>query len=450
MSAKKLLVIGLDCLEPSLVFDRWRDQLPHLSSFFSEAYCARMRSCDPPITVPAWSCMFSGKTPGELGVYGFRNRSGFGYEDKTVADARFIKEPRLWEIASRSGRRNIVIGVPQTYPAKALNGYMVSGILASSEQGPTFPGNLSARIKAIAPSYEFDVSGFRHLDKKQLLQRIYRMSDARFRLARHMMQNYPWELFVLVEIGPDRLQHGFWQFLAQESPFYDPRSPYKNAVLNYYRYLDEEVGRLIALGGSDCDIAIVSDHGAQTMKKLFRINQWLVEKGWLFLRRDVPRDAPFAERVDWSRTKAWADGGYYARIYLNIRDREPKGILPAEQAPVFIAEIKKALTALDIPTEAFTPQERYPVVRDVAPDLFVYFDELAIRASASFGASLFTTENDTGPDGANHSFYGVFAQRGAAIKPGFHDEVSIYDLLPTWLNRMGLNGAQNLSGSILF
>ena len=39
----------------------------------------------PPITVPAWACAMTGKTPGQLGIYGFRNRKDTSYDGLAVA-----------------------------------------------------------------------------------------------------------------------------------------------------------------------------------------------------------------------------------------------------------------------------------------------------------------------------------------------------------------------------
>ena len=70
----RVAVIGLDCAEPSLVFDRFADELPNISQLIARGTWGPLRSVDPPITVPAWSCMLTGRDPGELGIYGFRNR----------------------------------------------------------------------------------------------------------------------------------------------------------------------------------------------------------------------------------------------------------------------------------------------------------------------------------------------------------------------------------------
>ncbi len=75
-----MVIIGLDCAEPTLVFDRFADRLPHLSALRETGLWGKLRSCDPPITVPAWMSMMSSKDPGTLGYYGFRNRADRSYE----------------------------------------------------------------------------------------------------------------------------------------------------------------------------------------------------------------------------------------------------------------------------------------------------------------------------------------------------------------------------------
>ena len=51
------------------------EELPNLGGLIDAGTWGPLRSVDPPITVPAWSCMMTGRDPGELGIYGFRNRS---------------------------------------------------------------------------------------------------------------------------------------------------------------------------------------------------------------------------------------------------------------------------------------------------------------------------------------------------------------------------------------
>ena len=60
----KLLVVGLDCAAPDLLFTDER-----LTNFrrLMEAGCfGRLESVIPPITIPAWQCMVTSQDPGSL------------------------------------------------------------------------------------------------------------------------------------------------------------------------------------------------------------------------------------------------------------------------------------------------------------------------------------------------------------------------------------------------
>ena len=91
--ASKVMIIGLDCAEPSLVLERWRDELPALSGLMERGRHGSLTSVVPPITVPAWSCMMASRTPGDLGVYGFRNRVDHSYDNLVVADGSAQSSP---------------------------------------------------------------------------------------------------------------------------------------------------------------------------------------------------------------------------------------------------------------------------------------------------------------------------------------------------------------------
>src|SRR5262245_33191811 len=130
--AGRLAIIGLDCAEPSLVFGRFRDRLPALRRLAERGIWGRLRSCDPPITVPAWMVMMTGKDPGVLGFTGFRNRADRSYDRLSIVSSRSVAEPILWEILGGRGKQVVVLGVPQTYPPRAVNGVLVGGFLTPS------------------------------------------------------------------------------------------------------------------------------------------------------------------------------------------------------------------------------------------------------------------------------------------------------------------------------
>ena len=184
------MLIGLDCAEPSLVLERWRDELPTLSGLMERGSYGRLTSVIPPITVPAWSCMMSSKTPGDLGVYGFRNRSDHTYDGGFIAMSDAIREPRLWDLVTRAGGSSVVLSVPGTYPPRPLNGVMVSCFLTPSlESKYTYPAALRDEIEGVVGEYIFDTKDFRTDDKDYLLRQVYEMTDTRFKLAEHLARD---------------------------------------------------------------------------------------------------------------------------------------------------------------------------------------------------------------------------------------------------------------------
>jgi predicted AlkP superfamily phosphohydrolase/phosphomutase len=162
-------------------------------------------------------------------------------------------------------------------------------------------------------------------------------------------------------------------------------------------------------------VLVVSDHGAQRMDGGFCVNQWLQHKRLLTIARKPEGIVPLHQcEVDWARTVAWGDGGYYARIFLNVEGREPQGVIPADDYEVVRDRIKAQLEATVGPdgqplgTIVLKPEETYRAVNGIAPDLIVYFGGLSWRSVGSVGhPGLYTYDNDTGPDDANHARYGL-------------------------------------------
>jgi predicted AlkP superfamily phosphohydrolase/phosphomutase len=144
----KVFVIGLDCAEPTLVFDRWRDLLPNFRRLMDHGVYGNLESCTPAITVPAWSVMTSSKDPGTLGIYGFRNRADHSYDKMNIATGSAVKEDRVWDILSRSGKQVNVVGVPGTYPPQPVNGCLVGCFLTPSiASNYTYPPEFKEEIK---------------------------------------------------------------------------------------------------------------------------------------------------------------------------------------------------------------------------------------------------------------------------------------------------------------
>src|SRR5438094_8406953 len=125
----KCAIIGLDSVPPEILFDKLLDKLPNFKKIYDQGMHGKLRTCDPPITVPAWMVMMTGKNPGALGIYGFRHRRGFSYTDGYIVDSNYVFEPTVWEILGREGLKSCVLWLPRSYPPKAIHGNLESRML---------------------------------------------------------------------------------------------------------------------------------------------------------------------------------------------------------------------------------------------------------------------------------------------------------------------------------
>lgn len=458
MNKRKMLVIGLDSAPPELVFDKFRDELPNIRGLMERGVYARMRSCDPPITIPAWMVMVTSKNPGRLGLYGFRHRKGYSYTDGWIANSLSVKEEKIWDILARTGLRVCVVGVPPSYPPMPVNGELISCFITpDANREYTYPPELKKEIEGLVGPYPFDVE-FRTDQREELLKQLHDMTERHFRVIEHLLATRQWDFFMFVEIGLDRVHHAFWKYFDKAHPKYVPDNPFENAVLDYYKRLDAHIGRLLEIVPKDTIIVVVSDHGAKGMRGAFCINEWLIQEGYLVLKEKPQKITDLDEAaVDWGRTKAWGWGGYYARVFFNVKGREPQGIIDERDFEREKNELKRRLLDIRDPngrrmdTHVYTAKELYPVSIGDKPDLMVYFDDLFWRSAGTLGHNeLYLPENDTGPDDAVHARDGIIILYDPSLsRIGRVSDLSILDVAPTFLTRMGLPIPRSMEGKAL-
>jgi predicted AlkP superfamily phosphohydrolase/phosphomutase len=455
----RVLVIGLDSVSPEVLFERFLPFMPRMRQLLEHSTYGSLRSVDPPITVPAWAVMFSGVDPGTLGVYGFRHRRPGTYFDQYVPTSKTILQPLVWDHLSRAGKRVCIMGMPPGYPPPRVNGVYISDFLTPDKaKDYVHPPALQPELDQLTHGYAFDVL-FRADDRDRVARELFAMTRKHFLAARHLWAKEAWDLFAIHEIGPDRIHHAFWKFFDQSHPRYEENPAMRRVAEDYYRMLDEEIGKLLDEVPSDVRVIFVSDHGSQAMAGCFCINEWLIQQGYLTLKGPTPPAGTPLEKasIDWSKTRAWGAGGYYARIFLNVKGREPAGVLEPSDVESFTQQLGRELAAVRRPdgqllqSEVKIPREIYHQVNGDAPDMMAYFGNVAWRSAGTVGYHrLFIEENDTGPDDAVHSFEGIYVvvgPEGTGGGPGPGQR--LIDVAPTLLSYFGIPIPPSIQGQVM-
>jgi predicted AlkP superfamily phosphohydrolase/phosphomutase len=452
----RVVVVGLDCVPPALAFGTFADVMPNLSLLARSGVAGPLRSCVPPITVPAWAAMLTGRDAGELGLYGFRNRVNGGYALRT-ADSRDVRVPWIWERLAQAGSSCAALFVPPTYPVRASPGTtLVSCLLTPGADRPhTHPAALADELRAAHGGYVPDVQDARRQDRARLLDELFALTSQHFAIARHVYRTQAPDFMVMVEIGPDRLHHAFYAGIDPRHPAHDPRDPLRDAGRRYYAHLDRELGELLAILDADTTVLVVSDHGARPLQGGICVNEWLLEHGYLVLREPPAGPTPPSSlAIDWSKTRAWAEGGYYARVCLNVQGREEHGCVRPERIQAERERVVELLSAIPGPHgerlehRLLLPEQCFRAQNGRPPDVLAFLGDLDYRAIGSLGlGGLHVAGNDTGPDGCNHDWNGIFVLAGAGIDArASQEERSLFDVHATLLALFGVPGEADLLG----
>jgi predicted AlkP superfamily phosphohydrolase/phosphomutase len=340
--SKRAVLIGLDGTPYTLVRRFIEDgTMPRMAELVRRGTLLQMNTSIPDISSVAWTSFMTGANPGRHGVYGFLDLQPNSYKIY-FPNSRHIQCETLWDVTGRAGRRSIVINVPSTYPAKPLNGILVSGFVAIDLNKATFPPELVPKLREL--DYRIDVDASKAKQSHDaLMDDILKTLERRVQTLLHLFDSEAWELFIGVITETDRLQHFFWDAIEDEN------HKYHSAFLEFYCRVDNFIGQ-ISERLRDETIMIMSDHGFTGIKQQVYLNRWLIDNGYLKLNENAKSIEDIAEG-----SQAFAlDPG---RIYINVKGKYPGGAVDLADRTRLLDEIKQGLLEITA--------ERNPIVRRI-------------------------------------------------------------------------------------
>lgn len=489
------LLIGIDSASADLLF-KWKEVLPTIHKLMKEGVGGSLTSTVPPFTPPAWTAILTGKNPGKTGILGWVNPKKHADNKLETEIISFdqIEEPMIWDYVGRKRGKSCVINVPLTYPARKIDGILVSGNPGHmSERKITYPPEIKSELDDVVNGYEI----FPMIDisipnrEAKYLKELNRVLKKRLKATLHLLEKQKWTFFMVVFYLIDTIQHYFWHHMDETHPLHPTNSKYKHVIRKFYQKVDTAIGQILAKTKNNVNKVIVSDHGMGPLHGEFMINNFLNQNSFLKLcenggkrksnklkkiatrmggqirriqpdffdtlfkklpkrlkenfsvRGELKEANEFLKKSMSEKSTAYAIGEF-GQIFLD-QEKNREKMLDEIKGTLRNTVEKRLGRKLEIFEKSELYEGRY---MEILPDLTYLIDSCRIKMNPTVTADkrIFSSPSLTG----YHNRRGIFIAQGPNIKAQSHiGKYSIYDVTPTILSLLGIEIPKTLDGSPL-
>jgi predicted AlkP superfamily phosphohydrolase/phosphomutase len=509
----KLMIIGLDGATFNVLMP-WikQNKLPTIAKIMQEGTISDLESTIPPITPVAWKSFMTGKNPGSHGTYDFYSIKPGTYERGLAM--KFKRRSRtLWNVLSNNGKKCCIFNVPHTYPPEKVNGCLVSGFLSPGlESEFTYPREFKNKLLKEIPEYRMHERvpySETDIGRERFLKEVFDITDVHARAAKFIMNEFNWDFFMMYFKQTDSIAHFFWKYMDKTHPLYDESAhgKYGTKILELYQKIDEIILSILKNLDDNTNIILMSDHGFGPHYGNFYINNWLLKNGYLRIKSSInsylksmmasigftpeslvktlsniginvskykfDRKISFEKKskllkklflslndIDWNNSTAFSMG-YYGPIYINLKNKFPKGNVSkgAEYDKIRkeiknkLLNVKQSRESKNIVDNVWFKEELYDgEYLDEAPDIVLSINNFSYASSAlfEFGSNRMFSRPIT-PKSGDHSLYGILMMRGPNIKENHRlRNAKIIDLFPTILHLLDCKLPNDVDGRVLF
>jgi len=363
----RVCVIGLDGVPYSMIRDlAQKGVMPNINKLIQSGHLHKMKASLPEISSVSWTNFMTGTNPGTHGIFGFTDLKENTY-DLRFPNFLDVKAETFWDKLGEMKKMSVVINQPSTYPARKINGILISGFVAIEMAKAVSPLALKDPLEKLG--YQIDIDTFKAREDHEFLWKdLARTLEGRQKAFDSLWET-DWDYFEIVITGTDRLQHFLWSAYEDENHFYHTK------FLDYYRQLDKFIEKVVdaftTKAYGDDGLYLLSDHGFAEIEQEVYLNVWLEQEGYLSFETDSPKD--LSEISATSRVFTMDPN----RIYLNLKDEFPKGSVDVSEKQDLKKELAEKLKNLEysgrrVVREVFDTEEIYsgPHVAS-GPDLIV-------------------------------------------------------------------------------
>jgi predicted AlkP superfamily phosphohydrolase/phosphomutase len=343
---------------------------------------------------------------------------------------------------------------------------------------------------------------YREGDEQRFLDALHETLERRAQALLYLLKNHSTDLVMAVFMESDHVIHSFWKYHDATHPSHRPEyASYEHAIRDVYKHLDDVLGRVMSLLGSDGTLLVVSDHGCGPYHGHVHINKLLMQhqllairkrpatriKAWLAryrvaerlyglstylgidLRPLVPkrvRQAAVqsgigARDIDWDRTSAYVSGDF-GQVSVNLMGRERQGSVDPRDKEAVIDEVIRLLDTLR------HPEDGKPLVDNVwrasalyagkclesAPDVIFCMRGYSYQNSMGLGLHVEGLVEKPrfaqGEVSGGHAPDGILYATGPGIRQGVQLEgMNLTQLAPTVLYRLGIAVPATMDGRVI-
>jgi tetratricopeptide (TPR) repeat protein len=305
----RAVVIGIDGADWQIIDAlAAAGEMPNLTSLQGQGVRGPIETLhDISLSPVIWTTVATGKTAAKHGIAWFMVDRPDGTRVPVRSHNRKVKA--IWKILAENRRRAGVVGWWATYPAEDIGkGVIVSDALGfhgfgstarlDDDRGKTYPADLFDRVNALVPpeqqvSAEFarrflNISADEYRDAMfdpgrfplrdpfnpvHLFQQYAVTAQGYTAIAEDLLQEQAFDLFLLYFEQVDSFSHLFMKYAPPRLDWIEEAefARYRDVVLEWYRYQDELLGRVLhQIDLDDTAVFILSDHGFKSDERRIR------------------------------------------------------------------------------------------------------------------------------------------------------------------------------------
>ncbi len=363
---RKLLIIGLDGVAHDMLGGNGRPSLlPSLNRFCASGLPQKMSVSLPEISAVSWSSFMTGTQAGNHGIFGFVDLIPGSYQFR-FPDFRDLKTATFFDELGRRGRRSVIINLPATYPARAIQGVLLSGFVALSLDKAVYPARYLPLLRQMG--YQVDVDAGKGRDRKpEFLADLHCLLKTRKQVADVLWEKENWDLFMFTVTETDRLQHFLYD------AYDDPGHPRHQDFLGFFGELDRVIADLLGRAErAGLEVMLLSDHGFGPIRSEVYLNPILKKHGFFIMEDGDARGLARLSR------KATAFALDPSRIYVHRKSRYPHGGVSDDDVQRVRRDLKQLFENYEVNGEraierVFLSEELYRGAQTaLAPDLVLH------------------------------------------------------------------------------